>query len=336
MDSVAQGGYRKHEKETPDVVRKRGDVTIKLLVTGATGFIGRALVRRLAERGHVITALSRDPQRARKELPQLAAAYGWERASAPVPGEALVGVDGVVHLAGESVAGRWTAAKRAEIYHSRVDGTRRLVEAIAAAAVKPKVLVSMSAIGYYGNQGERELTEEDGPGEDFLATVCRDWEREALRAAELGVRVVRLRCGIVLGLEGGALRSLLLPARLGLGGPLGPGTQWWSWVHREDIVRLIEHALVTDLEGSVNGTAPRPVRQREFARILGRQLRRPAILPAPAWALRLVLGGFACEVLDSKRVLPRRALASGFRFRFERLEAALADILAKNEKSPRR
>lgn len=316
-----------HEKKRPTAVRLRGDVTIKLLVTGATGFIGRALVRHLAGRGHVISALSRDPKRAVQALPELAAAHGWERASAPVPAEALADVDAVVHLAGESVAGRWTAAKRAAIHRSRVDGTRELVEAMAAAAVKPSVLVSMSAIGYYGNQGERELTEEDGPGDDFLATVCKDWEREALRAAELGVRVVRIRCGIVLGAEGGALRSLLLPARLGLGGPLGSGKQWWSWVHRDDIVRLIEHALTTELEGAVNGTAPHPVRQREFARILGRLLRRPAILPAPAWALRLILGGFACEVLDSKRVLPQRTLASGFSFRFETLEPALADIL---------
>ena len=304
---------------------------MRLLVTGATGFIGRRVVRRFARKGHQVAALSRRPERARAVLPELDAVFAWGPPAGggpeSPPAEAFGGMHAVIHLAGESVAGRWTRAKRAEIHRSRAEGTRRLVQAIASSRERPAVLISMSAIGYYGSRGEETLTESSGPGDDFLASVCRAWEEEAMHAAELGVRVVRLRCGIALGEDGGALRSLLLPARLGLAGPLGSGRQWWSWIHVDDVVRLMEHVLEHDLSGPVNATAPQPVRQREFARALGRVLRRPAVLPVPAPVLKLVLGGFACEVLDSKRVLPQRALASGFRFQFETLDAALDAIV---------
>ena len=232
------------------------------------------------------------------------------------------------HLAGESVAGRWTAGKRREIRRSRIEGTRYLVAAIgaiAASSSRPRVLVSASAIGYYGDRGDRELTEEAAAGDDFLAGVCRDWEREAQGAQSYGVRVVCLRTGIVLG-RGGAARPLLTLTRLGLGGPLGSGRQWWSWIHIDDLARLVEHAIDEKLDGPVNATAPEPVRQNSPRR-LGRALRRPALLPAPGFSLRLALGGFAGELLSSRRVIPARALESGFAFRYGELDAALARLV---------
>lgn len=298
---------------------------MKILVTGATGFVGGRLVQYFAERGHVVTGLSRDPGRAKQTVPWLQQVHRWDTRSHP-PAEAFEGVDAVVHLAGESVAGRWSAKKRDEIRRSRIEGTRLLIEALDRLSARPRVLVSASAIGYYGDRGDEELVEEASAGDDFLAAVCRDWEREAQRAAELGMRVATLRTGIVLG-PGGAARPLLLLTRLGLGGPLGSGRQWWSWIHLDDLVRLIEYAIEKELHGPVNATAPEPVRQREFARRLGRVLRRPAAVPTPAFALKVVLGGFSSELLGSRRVIPAKALESGFTFQYAGLDAALARLV---------
>lgn len=308
----------------------------RVLVTGATGLLGAALVARLRGRGATVTALARDPARALAAVPGLARAWPW-RAEAPVPPEALSEVDAVVHLAGEPVVGRWTAAKRRAIRDTRVDGTRRLVDALAASPRRPATLVAASAIGLYGERGDEVLTEASPPGAGFLADVCRAWEGEAARARDLGVRVVHLRIGLVLDPAGGALGAMLAPFRLGLGGPLGPGRQWWPWIHRDDLTDLLELALGRDdLDGPLNATAPEPARQADLARALARALGRPAVLPAPSLALRLALGGFSDELLTSRRVHPWRALELGHTFRFPRLEAALADLLGRprREASP--
>lgn len=300
---------------------------MKVLVTGATGFIGSALCPRLRDGGHTVVALSRDVASARDRVPSLRGAFDWAPLAEPPPPAALDGVEAVVHLAGESVAGRWGATQRAAIRDSRVIGTRHLVAGIKAAASPPELLVSSSAIGYYGDRGDEELTEESSPGDDFLAEVCQAWEAEARAAESPATRVVVLRTGIVLGQGGGALEKMLLPAKLGAGGPLGSGRQWWSWVHLEDALGIVEHALQRDPGGVLNNTAPTPVRQRDFARQLGRVLHRPAFMPAPAFALRLALGGFATELLSSKRVVPRRTQATGYTYRFPDLGAALDDLL---------
>ncbi len=296
---------------------------MRVLVTGATGFIGRRLCHHLTQTGLTVRVLTRDPGAAPARLPGIERAYGLPETGAELPDEALVGVDTVVHLAGETVSGRWTIAKRHAIEASRTAGTAALVRAIARASPRPQALVCASAIGYYGDRGDEPLVEESLPGRGFLAGVCRAWETEAARAEELGTRVVRLRTGIVLDPAGGALRSMRPLFRAGLGGPLGSGRQWWAWIAMDDLIGLYAQALDRDWTGPVNAVSPDPVRQRGFARCLGRALGRPALLPAPAFALRVVLGGFASELLSSRRVEPRAALRHGFAFRAPRLGDAL-------------
>jgi hypothetical protein len=307
---------------------------MKVLLTGAAGFVGRHLAQRLAVGGHTVRALSRNPGGRVKSLPGVEEAVGWNPMEAiPLP-RVYEGIDGIVHLAGEPVVGLWTESKRRAIRDSRVIGTRHLVQGLASlpADSRPRVLVNASAIGYYGDRGEEVLTEASSPGTDaeFLASVTRAWEHEARQAEELGVRVVRLRIGIVLGPGGGALGAMLTPFKLGLGGPIGDGRQWWSWIHRYDLVTLVLGGLTRDdLSGPVNATAPEPVRQREFAKELGRALHRPAVLPAPAFVLRTALGDFSSELLGSKRVLPRAAEAAEVSFAFPTLSEALREIVAE-------
>ena len=301
---------------------------MKILVTGATGFVGSRLCERLKQRGDTVVALSRDEASARRRVPALEHAYTWDPLAEPAPGEALAGVDGIIHLLGEPVAGRWTEAKKRLIFDSRVVGTRNLVEAISTLDAKPKVLISSSAMGYYGDRGEEQLTEESSAGEGFTSEVCQAWEREALRVEPLGVRLVRLRTGLVLAQAGGPLAEMLTPFRLGAGGPLGSGRQWWSWIHRDDAVGLIIHLLDSDYHGASNGTTPEPVRQKEFAHILGRALHRPAFMPAPAFALKAVLGGFSFELLASRRVLPNVAQRIGYRFQYPDLHSCLQTELS--------
>ena len=299
---------------------------MNVLVTGATGFIGSALCVALTGAGHAVSTLSRDPERAKLRVPALERAFPWDPA-VPPPVDALNGVDAVVHLAGESLLGRWTPRKKREIRDSRILGTRNLVETIEAAGPKPKVLVSASAVGRYGDRGDEELTEQSPPAEDFLAKVTVDWESEAARARPHGLRVVTLRTGLPLGRGGGTLGALLPLSRLCLVGPLGSGRQWWPWVHLDDMIGIVITALESDWDGAVNVAAPEPVRQRDFARILGRVVRRPALLPAPAFAMKAVLGELANELLYSRRALPFQAQAWGDRFRFTELEPALRDLL---------
>ena len=296
---------------------------MKVLVTGATGFIGRALVAALRARGDEVRALARDPAKARGGLG--VDAFAWD-SKTTVPADAMRGVDAVVHLAGEGIADkRWSAKRKAELRDSRIEGTRRVVEAIAAADPRPKVLVSGSAIGFYGDVPEGDLTESGAAGKDFLARLCVDWEKEALAAEKHGVRVVLLRSGVVLGKGGGALAKMLLPFKLGAGGPIGSGKQWMSWIHLEDEVGLVLHALDrAELSGPVNATAPTPVRNREFVRAFGKALRRPAITPAPAFAMKLAFGEMASvTLLAGQKVLPAKAQSSGYRFRQPELLAAM-------------
>ena len=296
---------------------------MRYLITGGTGFIGTALCPELLRQGHQVTVLSRRPDAARVLLPAGVRAIGD-------PAE-LDGADAIVNLAGASiVGGRWSAARKSLLLGSRLDTTRRLLTWIGQLQRPPAVLVSASAIGYYGPRGDEDLDEDAAPGVDFAARLCRDWEDEALQAEALGIRVCRLRIGIVLGAGGGALSSMLPPFRLGLGGPMGSGRQWMSWVHRADLVALILWLAGNDAaSGPYNGTAPQPLRNADFSRLLGRVLRRPAILATPAPALRLLLGEMADLLLGGQKVLPRRAQAQGFAFRYAEAEAALREALQR-------
>ena len=287
---------------------------MRVLVTGGTGLVGRRTCDALRAAGHAVTVVSRDPGR----VP--ARAVGWDGLRAVMPE-----TDAIVNLAGDPIAGaRWTRARKAEIRRSRVEGTRALVDALGAAEPRPKLLVSASAVGYYGDRGDEPLDETASPGTDFLARVCVEWEAEARRAEAFGVRVVLLRLGIVLAPDGGALSAMLLPFRAGLGGPLGGGGQWMSWVHRDDVVGLIGEALANDAYvGPVNATAPNPVTNKEFTRALARALHRPAVLPVPGFGLHLLLGEMATMLLTGQRALPRVAERHGYVWRQPELPAAL-------------
>lgn len=298
---------------------------MKVAVTGATGFIGRVLIGRLAARGDSVVALARDPERAKKALG--VEAVRWS-ADEPAPASALSGCDAVVHLAGEGIADkRWSEARKKLLLDSRVKGTTNMVAGLANASPRPRVLISGSAIGIYGNVPEGELDESAPTGGDFLARICREWEEAARGAEALGLRVVYLRTGIVVGKGGGALAKMLLPFKLGAGGPTGSGAQWMSWIHLDDEVGLILHALTDErIRGALNATAPSPVRNRDFAKSLGRAVRRPAVIPTPAFALRAMFGELAdAALLAGQKVLPKKALATGYRFQHTDLDAALRD-----------
>jgi hypothetical protein len=298
---------------------------MKCLVTGATGFLGRALCARLDDP----TILSRDPERSRAAL-RVTRSFRWDLTTEP-PREALEGVDAVFHLAAEPLAGgRLDPAKGRRVRESRITGTRLLVDAIARAQPRPAVLVSASAVGYYGSRGDEVLTEESGRGDGALAELCEGWEAEATRAAASGVRVVTLRIGMVVGPDGGALAKMLPVFRLGLGGRLGSGRQWVPWVHRDDVVAIALFAAETQgLAGPVNAVGPAPVTNADFTRALGAALHRPTPFAVPSLALQLALGDLSEAVLASQRVLPKRAVESGFRFGHPELGAALRDVLHK-------
>jgi uncharacterized protein (TIGR01777 family) len=299
---------------------------MRVLITGVTGFIGSALAQRLVSSGHEVIGLTRNAARAQEKIPIVKDFHEWDYEEEP--SQALLSsVDAVVNLAGETVAGRWTTSKKARIYQSRIVGTRNLVAAMRKAG-HPGVLVSASAVGFYGDRGEEKLTENSGIGTGFLADVCRVWESEALNG-DLEGRVTVMRTGIVLGKEGGALKTMLPLFRFGLGGPLGSGKQWWPWVHIDDVAAAHAAAIERPYEGIYNLTAPVPARQKEFAHEMGKVLHRPAILPAPGLALRLVQGEFADEILFSKQVIPARLQAEGFRFEHSELAGALEEILSR-------
>ena len=303
---------------------------MKLIITGGTGFIGTPLCQALAEEGHDLVLLTRAPSRTVAAAGPRVRLVGWQPGSVGEWATHVDGADGVINLAGESIAGRrWTASQKARLCDSRLQATASVVTAIGRATRKPAVLVSASAVGYYGPHGDEPLDEESASGTDFLAGLCRQWEETAHRAEQFGARVVLLRIGIVLAPGGGALAKMLPPFRLGIGGPIGDGRQWCSWVHRDDVIGLIRHALITHaLRGPVNATAPEPVTMRQFAEALGRAVHRPSWLPVPAAALRVLLGEMAEVLLTGQRVLPVAARRSAYAFRHETLEYALAAALS--------
>jgi uncharacterized protein (TIGR01777 family) len=301
---------------------------MRVTLTGAGGLIGSRLVDALKARGDDVTVLSRDPERASRKLG--VAAEAWQPLEGPAPASALAGRDAVVHLAGERVDQRWNDESRRAILTSRETGTRNLVEGLRAAEPRPAALVSASAVGYYGPRGDEVLDESAAPGDDFLARVCRTWEAEAERAEELGMRVVRIRTGVVLDRRGGALARMLTPFRLGVGGPVAGGEQWLPWIHADDLVGLYLAAIDGERwSGPVNASAPEPVRNRDFSRALGRALRRPAVLPVPGAALRLLYGDMAEIVTEGQRAVPRRALELGYAFRHADLDEALRAALRR-------
>ena len=295
----------------------------KPLVSGGTGFVGKRLCALLP----APNVLTRRPEGVPREFAR-AACFRWGPEEGPPPPEALESCDVVFHLAGEPVAeGRWNAAKKRRIRDSRVLGTRNLVAGLRALPEPPPVLVSASAVGFYGSRRNEVLDESSGRGTGFLAEVCEEWESEARQAESFGMRVVTVRIGLVLGREGGALGRMLPLFRLGGGGRLGDGRQWMPWIHVQDLARLLVFAAENkSLNGAVNGVSPRPVTNREFTAALGRAVRRPALFPAPAFALRLALGEFAEVLLGSQRALPRAATEAGFKFRYGTIDSALGSL----------
>jgi NAD dependent epimerase/dehydratase family enzyme len=327
---------------------------MRVTLTGATGLIGTTLLARLQAEGTQVTVLSRDPERAQATLD--AQAMRWDPLTERAPAEALEGRDAVVHLAGENVAQRWSASAKRAIRDSRLIGTRHLVEGLSecgpeggkgsradvgsregagagseggrAGVGRPRVLVSASAVGYYGARGEEPLDEEASAGEGFLPEVCVAWEAQARRAQDLGMRSVQVRTGVVLDPRGGALAKMLPPFRLGVGGPVAGGHQYVSWIHTEDLVGMVLAALSDERwSGPVNGTAPEPVTNRELSHTLGRALRRPALLPVPGAALALLYGEMAQVLTTGARVLPAKPLMLGYEFRHPHLAGALSAVL---------
>jgi uncharacterized protein len=298
---------------------------MNILVTGASGLIGTALVSSLASSGHEVTRLVRGQPTSEGKTAR------WDPMAGTIEAGAIEGVDAVVHLAGENIAERWTSAKKAKIRDSRVKGTQLLCETLTRLSSPPKTLVSASAIGYYGDRGDAILTEDSPPGQGFLSEVCRAWEAATEPARQHGIRVVQLRLGVVLSAKGGALAKILPPFRLGLGGVLGSGQHYMSWIALDDAVGAIQHAIATDaLQGPTNAAAPRAVTNQEFTKTLGNVLGRPTAIPLPAFAARLMFGEMADEVLlASARIQPTKLVASGYQFRYPELEGALRHVLAR-------
>jgi hypothetical protein len=290
---------------------------MKIAVTGSTGLVGSALVPLLQGGGHQVLRIRRPGH--------------WDPEKGTIDRSVFEGMDAVVNLAGENIAaGRWTAAKKARIRDSRVKGTKLLSEALAKLDVRPQVLLSSSAIGYYGDRGSELLREESAPGEGFLPDVCRQWEAATDSATRAGIRVVHLRTGLVLSSKGGAMGKMLLPFKLGVGGKIGSGRQYWSWISLDDLCGAIVHSLQANLHGPVNAVSPTPVTNLEFTKALGRAISRPTIFPMPAFAARIALGEMADELLlASARVEPTKLMASRFGFRHRELEATLRYLLAR-------
>lgn len=305
---------------------------MRVIITGGTGMIGSELAASLAGDGHQVIALSRNP--AKHSAPEGVRVEKWDSKTAKGWGHLADGADAIVNLAGESIAGegfppdRWTAAKKRRIRQSRIDAGNAVVEAVRAATNKPAVVIQASGNDYYGDQGDEVLTEEAPPGDSFLASVTMDWEGATAPVKEMGVRHVVTRSGMVLSPKGGALPSAILPFRLFVGGPLGNGRQWWSWIHIQDEVRAIRFLIENEAaSGPVIVCTPNPLRNKEFARVIGEVMGRPSYFPVPAFVLKLALGEVADTVLHSRRTLPEKLQALGFTFLYPELKPALEDLL---------
>lgn len=298
---------------------------MRITVTGGTGFVGSRLVEQLLLGGNSVSLLTRS---LRSGLPDETALHSWDSQSEPAPAESLAGADVVVHLMGEPVAQRWSPEIKRRIRDSRVVATRNLVKAMAQRQSQPGLMISASAVGYYGSRGDEVLTEESPGGDDFLAKTSAEWEQEAVAAEEFGWRVLRLRIGIVLGPDGGALHRMLPPFRAGLGGPLGNGQQWMSWIHRDDLVSMMLFAMqYPHIRGVWNAATPNPVTNQEFTDTLARILKRPAFFRVPEFALKLLFAEGATALISSQRLKPEAAEAAGFRYQYAGLHAALRHIL---------
>jgi uncharacterized protein len=295
----------------------------RILLSGASGLLGSALLPSLKSRGFQVIRLVRGQASADDQI-------AWDPLQ-PLSPETVSGFDAVIHLSGETVVGRWTDAKKVKIRESRVVSTRNLAQALAKTAEKPRCLITASAIGYYGDRADELLRESSSAGSDFLAEVCREWEEAAQPAADAGIRCAQIRTGVVLGRDGGALKKMLTPFRMGVGGNVGSGSQWMSWIHIQDWVGAVHHILKTDLlQGPVNMVATKPVTNAEFTKTLGSVLSRPTIFPVPAFAARLAFGQMADEVLlASQRVEPNKLITSGYPFQYSDLQKALSSILGK-------
>lgn len=296
-------------------------------VTGGSGLIGRELIARLLSGGHEVVSLGRAP---RTGVPSAARLMIWDSQKGSPPAESLEGVGAVVHLAGEPVAQRWSQEAKRRIRASRVEATRRLVDGIRAARSRPKALVCASAVGYYGDRGDEILAETSKPGAGFLPEICVDWEKQAIAARTLDVRVVIVRIGLVLARHGGALDRMLPAFRAGAGGRLGSGEQWMSWIHLNDLVRLFERTVTDEsVSGVWNGVAPNPVTNADFTRALGRALHRPALLPVPRFAIQLLFGQMGEILFHSQRAMPEGPRAAGFEFEHPEVFAAFKDLLGR-------
>lgn len=302
---------------------------MKILLTGATGLVGKKLCPRLLERGHSLVVITRSAEKARRTLNMPAEFVECDIKKSSPPASAFEGVEAVIGLAGESVARRWNDEVKKEIRDSRVLGTRHLVEGMRGKAIH--TFINASAIGYYGDRGDESLDESSSAGSDFLAGVCVDWEKEA-RRLEPQVRTICLRVGLVLSKEGGILAKLLPPFKMGVGGPAGNGKQWSSWIHERDLASIILHCLDDKkISGPVNGVAPNPVTNKDLAHALGKALHRPAVVPTPMFALRIAMGEMADVVVSSAKVFPKRMEQAGFRFEFSQIEQALSDLRLKGD-----
>jgi len=302
---------------------------MKILIIGGTGFIGSALSREVAGSGGKVFILTR--RSIYPASPQENIRFIQWNPPALIPPDIISGIDAVINLAGESIFGRWTKKQKDLIRSSRIDTTSAVVKSIKNAGQRPRLLISASAVGYYGSHGDEYVTEDTPPGDDFLSVVGKIWEAEALKAEELGVRVVLMRLGIVLERDGGALPKVALPFKFFSGGPVGSGRQWFSWIHRDDVLGIIKFLLEDEtISGAVNATAPNPVRNREFSSTLGRALHRPSWLPVPAIILKIALGEFGDVILQGQRVISERLLKAGYKFKYPNIDEALKAIFEKN------
>jgi hypothetical protein len=297
---------------------------VNITITGASGLIGRRLLKNLGAAGHALTVVSRH---AGTNMPPGVGVVAWDPMRGPAPEDAVRNANAVIHLAGEPVAQRWNENTKRRIRESRVMGTRHLVEALAKLRNTPQTLVCASAVGYYGSRGDEVLREDSAPAEGYLAEVCTAWEKEAVAAEGFGMRVVRVRVGVVLDARGGALRRMLTPFRMGVGGRLGDGKQWMSWIHLADLAAMFQFAVENPVSGALNGVAPIPVSNADFTQTLARVIHRPALFPAPRFGLELLFGEMSEILLASQRVLPAAAEAAGFKWSFPELGGALEDLL---------